>query len=110
MRYREPSTGWASSRTLFLKRRGDLPAFMLCEVRKAERRPSEAASLFLSAFDLHRLRNIFGGQFAQVYLRFAVANIFGVPLTFGGLISQIDGAWRHGAALRLLLVSLSERV
>jgi hypothetical protein len=83
---------------------------MLRESRKAGRRLSEAASLFLPAFDLDRLHNIFGGQFAQVYLRFAVANIFGVPLTFGGLISQVDRAWRHGAFLLLLLVSPSERV
>jgi hypothetical protein len=29
-------------------------------------------------------------------LRFVVTDIGGVPLTFGGPISQIDGAWGHG--------------
>ena len=46
----------------------------------------------LFAFNLFRLGDIFGGQFSQARLRFAVANILSVALTFGGLISQIDGA------------------
>jgi hypothetical protein len=49
-----------------------------------------AAGLF--AFNVFRLGNIFGGQFSQRCLRFDVTNIVGMPFTFGGLISQIDGA------------------
>jgi hypothetical protein len=49
----------------------------------------------LVAFNIVRLDDIFGGQFSQPHLRFAVTDIVSVPLTFGGLISQIDGAWGH---------------
>jgi hypothetical protein len=49
----------------------------------------------LSAFNIFRFGDISGGQFSQRYLRFVVTNILGVPLTFGSLISQMDGAWGH---------------
>jgi hypothetical protein len=42
------------------------------------------------------LGDIFGGQFSQPHLRFAVIHIVSMPLTFGGLISQINGAWDIG--------------
>ena len=53
-------------------------------------RPPTEALLFLFAFDLCRLLNVFGGQFAKLLLRFSDADILGVPPAFVGLISQID--------------------
>jgi hypothetical protein len=48
----------------------------------------------LFAFNIFRFWDISGGQFSQRYFRFVITNI-GVPLTFGRLISQIEGAWGH---------------
>jgi hypothetical protein len=48
------------------------------------------------AFDLFRSGDIFGGQFSQFGLRIGVAHSAGVPPAFVGLISQMDGALRHG--------------
>jgi hypothetical protein len=58
---------------------------------------SEAALLF--AFDHHRLRNIFGGHFSQLCLRLNVGQTIGVRPAFGGLISQIGGAFGHRVAV-----------
>jgi hypothetical protein len=42
-------------------------------------------------------RDILGGQFTQLLLRFGIVDSVGAPLQVLGLISQIDGSWRHGA-------------
>jgi hypothetical protein len=49
----------------------------------------------LFAFDVDRLNGVLVGQLSQLYLRFGITNIVGVPPAFLGLISQIDGAFGH---------------
>jgi hypothetical protein len=49
-------------------------------------------TLFL-VFNLFRSNDIFSGQFTTLYLHFGVADPAGMPPTFVGLVSQIDGAW-----------------
>jgi hypothetical protein len=60
-------------------------------------RPGERvlATCWLFAFNIFRFGEILGGQFSQRYLRLVITDIRRVPLTFGSLISQIDGAWGH---------------
>jgi hypothetical protein len=56
------------------------------------------AALFFFALDLLRLSDVFIGQFSQRRLRHNVAHrhIVSERPAFGGLFSQIDGAWGHG--------------
>jgi hypothetical protein len=49
----------------------------------------------LFAFDLYRLHDVFGGKLAKLNLRSSVAQSVGVAKAFGGLISQIGGAFGH---------------
>jgi hypothetical protein len=55
----------------------------------------KGASIHFFGFDCRRFLDILIGQFSQLYLRFGVDDILSVPPAFGGLISQINGAWRH---------------
>src|SRR3982074_378353 len=50
----------------------------------------------LFAFNIVRFGDISSRHFSQRYFRFVITDIVGVPLTVGGLISQIDGARGHG--------------
>jgi hypothetical protein len=60
---------------------------------------TEAGLTLFFVFNLFRSNDIFSGQFTKLYLHFGVADPAGVPPTFVGLISQIDGAWGHGVTL-----------
>jgi len=53
----------------------------------------------LFAFNIVRFGDISGRHFSQRYFRFVITDILGVPLTVGGLISQIDGARGHWRTL-----------
>jgi hypothetical protein len=50
-------------------------------------------------FQLCRAFDIFGGELTKLRLGFGVGHVCGVPRAFGGLISQIGGAFGHRAAL-----------
>ena len=53
----------------------------------------------LCAFDHHRSRNVFIGELAQFTLRSDVGDGAGVCPALLGLISQMDGAFGHGATI-----------
>jgi hypothetical protein len=51
--------------------------------------------MLLFAFDLSSLLSIFASKFSKLILRFNVRQSRGVRPAFGGLISQINGTFRH---------------
>jgi hypothetical protein len=55
-------------------------------------------SLLFFGFDCRRFLGILFAQLYQLYLRFGVAYVLGVPTAFVGLVSQIDRASGHVAA------------
>src|ERR1700683_491753 len=63
--------------------------------RKERGRQLRRPLLFLFVINLGRADDVFSGQFAQFYLHSNVAQHVGMLAAFGGLISQIDGAFGH---------------
>jgi hypothetical protein len=82
--------GGAHGDAISERRRGTLPPVATLQYHDPAMPPDSLLSISFAS------TRYSAANFRSPHLRFAVTHIVSVPLTFGSLISQIDGAWGHG--------------